>query len=149
MQNNILLQNEQDLYSKIFLIRGVQVMFDYDLAKIYGYETKDFNRQVKNNIERFEEDFRFQLSHDELEELNLRCKIFTSSYENKNDSGWGGKRYLPYVFTELGTANEIIYHCGGSSKDAGIRVTSISQVEDKSNYQTMINALLKNHSLVL
>ena len=63
-----------------------------DLAKIYGYETRYFNRQVKNNIEKFDEDFMFQLTQDELE--NLMCKNFTSS--------WGGIRKLPYVFTEQG-----------------------------------------------
>ncbi|MCD0090581.1 ORF6N domain-containing protein, partial [Streptococcus agalactiae] len=59
----------------------------------YGYETKNFNRQVKNNIEKFEgEDFMFQLTENEFE--NLRCKNFTSS--------WGGSRYLPNAFTEQG-----------------------------------------------
>ena len=67
-------------------------MLDFDLAEIYGYETKYFNRQVNNNIERFDEDFRFQLTEQEFE--NLRCKNFTSS--------WGGKRYLPHAFTEEG-----------------------------------------------
>ena len=68
-------------------------MLDFDLAQIYGYETKNFNRQVKNNIERFDSDFMFQLSDIEMEEI-LRCKIFTSS--------WGGTRYNPYAFTEQG-----------------------------------------------
>lgn len=67
-------------------------MIDADLADIYGYTTKNFNRQVKNNIERFDEDFRFQLTDTEVE--ILRCKNCTSS--------WGGVRYNPYVFTELG-----------------------------------------------
>lgn len=68
-------------------------MLDADLAEIYGYETKNFNRQVKNNIEKFEgEDFMFQLTENEFE--NLRCKNFTSS--------WGCSRYLPNVFTEQG-----------------------------------------------
>ena len=66
----------------------------FELAEIYGYETKNFNRQVKNNSDRFEgADFRFQLTGDEIEELS-RCKNFTSN--------WGGTRYLPYEFTELG-----------------------------------------------
>lgn len=65
-------------------------MLDVDLAEIYGYETKYFNRQIKNNIERFDEDFRFQLTDEEV--ANLRCKNFTSS--------WGGSRYKPYAFTE-------------------------------------------------
>lgn len=59
MENEIAILNEDDLINKIYTIRGVQVMLDSDLAEIYGYETKDFNRQVKNNIERFDEDFRF------------------------------------------------------------------------------------------
>ena len=84
--------DENLLKSRIYTIRGVKVMLDADLAEIYGYSTKDFNRQVKNNIERFPEEFRFQLSRKELE--NLRCKIFTSS--------WGGQRYAPYAFTEQG-----------------------------------------------
>ena len=68
-------------------------MLEADLAEIYGYETKNFNRQVKNNIEKFEgEDFMFQLTENEF--ANLRCKNFTSS--------WGGSRYLPNAFTEQG-----------------------------------------------
>ena len=67
-------------------------MLDRDLAKIYGYSTKDFNRQVKNNIEKFEQDFMFQLTDEECE--ILRCKNSTSS--------WGGRRYNPYAFTEQG-----------------------------------------------
>ena len=67
-------------------------MLDMDLAKIYGYSTKDFNRQVKNDIEKFEQDFMFQLSDEECE--ILRCKNSTSS--------WGGRRYNPYAFTEQG-----------------------------------------------
>lgn len=76
---------EAYLMSKIYIIRGVQVMLDADLAEIYGYSTKNFNRQVKNNLERFDEDFRFQLTDEEVE--ILRCKNCTSS--------WGGTRYLP------------------------------------------------------
>ncbi len=67
---------------------------DFELAEIYGYETKNFNRQVKNNAKRFEgDDFMFQLTQDEFKEI-LRCKNFTSS--------WGGTRYLPFCFTEQG-----------------------------------------------
>jgi len=78
----------------IFNIRGQRVMLDADLAAIYGVETKRLNRQVRRNIERFPEDFMFQLNSEEAE--NLRCQIGTSS------SGYGGRRYLPYVFTEHG-----------------------------------------------
>ena len=74
--------DETLLKSRIYTIRGVKVMLDADLAEIYGYETRFFNRQVKNNIDRFAEDFRFQLNEDEMQ--NLMCKKCTSS--------WGGTR---------------------------------------------------------
>ena len=71
----------------------MQVMLDKDLAELYGYETKNLNKQVKRNIERFPEDFMFQLN---LDELNiLRC-------QNGTSSDHGGTRYLPYAFTEQG-----------------------------------------------
>ena len=79
---------------KIYIIRGQKVMLDVELAEIYGYETKRFNEQVKNNIEKFDDDFRFQLTKEEWE--NLRSKISTS----KSETGSGGRRYLPYVFSE-------------------------------------------------
>ena len=76
MENEIVILNETDLQSKIYTIRGMKVMLDFDLAEIYGYETKNFNRQVRNNIEKFDEDFMFQLSDDEVDYFS-RCKIFT------------------------------------------------------------------------
>ena len=89
----IVIVDDKTIKDKIYLIRGQKVMLDADLAEIYGYETKNFNRQVKNNIEKFEgEDFMFQLTENEF--VNLRCKNFTSS--------WGGSRYLPNAFTEQG-----------------------------------------------
>ena len=66
--------DENMLKSRIYTIRGLKVMLDADLAEIYGYSTKAFNQQVKNNIEKFDEDFRFQLSNSEIEELS-RSKI--------------------------------------------------------------------------
>lgn len=84
--------SEESIKDKIHTIRGQQVMLDVDLAKIYGYTTKTFNQQVKNNIQKFDEDFRFQLTKEESE--NLRSKNLTSS--------WGGARYLPHAFTEQG-----------------------------------------------
>mgnify|MGYP002625034285 CR=1 FL=1 len=86
--------DERTIRDKIYLIRGQQVMLDSDLAAIYGYETKNFNRQVKNNATKFEgEQFMFQLTKDEYIAI-LRCKNSTSS--------WGGTRYLPNAFTEQG-----------------------------------------------
>ena len=64
--------DENLLKSRIYTIRGVKVMLDADLAEIYGYSTKSFNQQVKNNIERFAEDFRFQLSKKEVKELRSK-----------------------------------------------------------------------------
>ena len=87
--------DEDYVKDNIHEIRGKKVMLDFDLAKIYGYKTKDFNRQVKNNIERFDDDFMFQSKEEEFK--NLRCKNFTSSLDN-----YGGRRYLPYAFTEQG-----------------------------------------------
>ena len=92
----IVVIDETTVKSKIYYIRNQKVMLDFELAEIYGYETKTFNQQVKNNIEKFDEDFRFQLTKDEWE--FLRSKILTS----KSDEGSGGRRYMPYVFTEQG-----------------------------------------------
>ena len=123
--------DEQILKDKIYLIRGVQVMLDSDLAEIYGYTTKRLNEQVKNNIEKFDEDdLMFQLTKEEAEtilrskiltleqeEYNLRSKISTSSLvntpnssrskistlKNKSNQGRGSNiKYAPYAFTEQG-----------------------------------------------
>ena len=98
MENEIVIHSETDLRSKIYTIRGVQVMLDFDLAEIYGYSVKTFNQQVKNNIEKFDSDFRFQLNADEVLELS-RSKILTS-IQVKGVKG--GRAYLPYAFTEQG-----------------------------------------------
>ena len=66
---------EEYLMSKIYIVRGVQVMLDVDLAAIYGYTTGRFNEQVKNNIERFDEDFRFQLTREEVTELSISQNV--------------------------------------------------------------------------
>ena len=92
-KTDIMIVDENMLRSKIYIVRGQQVMLDADLAEIYGYETRYFNRQVQNNKERFRgDDFMFQLTKEEYE--NLMCKNFTSS--------WGGTRKPPYAFTEQG-----------------------------------------------
>ena len=70
--------DERTIRDRIYMVRGVQVMLDFELAKINGYETKNLNRQVKNNIAKFEvDDFMFRLTSSEMEELS-RCKNFTS-----------------------------------------------------------------------
>ena len=116
-----MIENTDHIKNLIFTVRGLKVMIDSDLAEIYGYETKAFNQQVKNNIQKFDDDFRFQLTRDEYYEILmsknltskldvnnslsgdnndgnfLRSKILTSKNETR-----GGRQYLPYVFTEQG-----------------------------------------------
>ena len=93
---NVVEYDIEDIKKKIYTIRGKQVMLDSDVAELYHYETKDINRNVKNNIGRFPEYYCFQLTEKEYEAL--RCKIFTL---NKNGRGQH-RKYLPYVFTEHG-----------------------------------------------
>lgn len=85
--------------SRILLVRGHKVMLDADLAELYGVKTKRFNEQVRRNRERFPADFMFRLTDQEV--ANLRSQIATSSL-GRERSGWGGKRYLPFAFTEHG-----------------------------------------------
>ena len=91
--------NEELIASKIYIIRGQKVMLDFELAEIYGYETKRFNEQVKNNIERFDEDFRFRLTKEEYD-LILRSKKSTAQIWTVGNKG--GRTSLPYAFTEQG-----------------------------------------------
>lgn len=100
IQDKSLIQYEiSDIKNMIYTIRGKQVMLDSDVAMLYHYETKKINQAVKRNIQRFPEKFCFQLN--ESEEENLRSQFVTSSLEKEN---YGGRRYLPYVFTEQGIA---------------------------------------------
>ena len=122
MDNNLAIYDEDGLKSKIYTIRGVQVMLDYDLAEIYGYETRTFNQQVKNNIEKFDDDdFRFQITKEEYNGI-LRSSFLTSNmlttdcesikYDDKEvltskkliskPEKRGGRQHLPYAFTEQG-----------------------------------------------
>jgi hypothetical protein len=90
MQDKKAIVPVERIESNILLIRGQKVMLDSDLAEPYGVETRVLIQAVKRNIERFPEDFMFQLTKEEFE--ILRCHFGTSS--------WGGRRYLPYAFTE-------------------------------------------------
>ena len=83
---------QEIIEQKIFVIRGHKVMMDRDLAGLYKVETKYLTRQVRRNLSRFPADFMFKLTKEEF----LRCQNVTSS--------WGGRRYLPYAFTEQGVA---------------------------------------------
>jgi hypothetical protein len=108
----------ENIENLILNIRGKQVMLDRDLARLYGVETKALNQAVKRNIERFPEDFMFQLTNEEFEN-NLRSQFVTSSIESSNyecihnlrsqiatssNGKHGGLRYMPYVFTESGVS---------------------------------------------
>jgi len=91
-----LAQNVESIRNKIYIIRGQKVMLDYDLAELYGVLTSRLNEQIKRNINRFPEDFAFQLN--DVEFKALISQIATSKV------GRGGRRKLPYVFTEHGVA---------------------------------------------
>ena len=95
MENAISIISEEDIKNKIYVIRGVQVMLDRDLAKLYECQngTKTINQAVKRNNNKFPSDFYFQLNENEFE--NLKSQFGTSSSNN-----YGGVRKLPYVFTE-------------------------------------------------
>ena len=95
------LASEAEIRGLIYTVRGVQVMLDSDLAALYGVETKALNRAAKRNEERFPEDFRFQLIRDEYE--ILRCQNGTSCTDLQ-EFGTGGRRYMPYAYTEMGVA---------------------------------------------
>ena len=85
----------QIIQDKIYEIRGQRVMLDFDLAELYGTETKYLKRSVKNNLKRFPSDFMFELTKEEYD--SLRCRNCTSNQR-------GGNRYMPFAFTELGVA---------------------------------------------
>ena len=108
INNNIVPKNEkvnvekyeiENIKNLIYTIRGKQVMLDSDVAMLYHYPTKRINETVRRNIERFPENFCFKLTESEAE--NLRSQFATSSLEKEN---YGGRRYLPYAFTEQGIA---------------------------------------------
>lgn len=92
-EENLIIPDEI-ISNKIYLIRNQKVMIDRDLAELYQVETKQLKRQVRRNINRFPDDFMFELT--ELENENLRSQFGSSS--------WGGSRYVPMVFTEQGIA---------------------------------------------
>jgi hypothetical protein len=93
MKKDIVITDEL-VISKIYHLRGHKVMLDVDLAELYQVDTKRLNEQVRRNIERFPEDFMFQLTENEWE--SLRSQFATSNV------GRGGRRYLPFAFTEHG-----------------------------------------------
>ena len=100
MAENTELMTVDNICNRVYVIRGQQVMIDYDLAEIYGYEVKNLNQQVKRNIARFPEDFMFQLTREEVE--FVKSQIVISREKNFFEGQGGGRRTLPYAFTEQG-----------------------------------------------
>ena len=100
MAKNTGLVTLDNICNRVYIIRGQQVMLDYDLAEIYGYEVKRLNEQVKRNIARFPEDFMFQLTRDEID--FVKSQFATSRNYNMYEGQDGGRRKAPYVFTEQG-----------------------------------------------
>ena len=121
--------SEETLISNIYIIRNQRVMLDFDLAELYGLETKNLKRAVKRNIERFPEDFMFELSEEEFQ--NLRCQFVTSS--------WGGSRYAPFAFTEHGAVMLASVLNSEKAIKASIFVvrTFVKLRQTLSNYQTI------------
>ncbi|MDO8811394.1 MAG: ORF6N domain-containing protein [Gallionella sp.] len=105
MTNKALIASVEQIESQIFLIRGQKIMLDADLAELYGVPTKVLNQAIKRNSERFPVDFMFQLTAEEF--ADLKCQIGTSNLRSQivtsnNPAGRGGRRHLPYAFTEHG-----------------------------------------------
>ncbi len=98
MKNELNIVNNEEIKNLIYTIRGKQVMLDSDVAKLYHYETKNVNKAMKRNIERFPEDFCFQLTKHELDKMWFQ--IGTTS--KNNNSKYRSEKYLPYVYTEQG-----------------------------------------------
>lgn len=95
-------ESEEKIENLIHYVRGQQVMIDSDLALLYNVETKRLNESVKRNAKRFPENFCFRLTEEEY--MDLRSQITTSKADDEKTSSQGGRRYLPYAFTEPGIA---------------------------------------------
>ena len=123
------LSNSDLIRSRIFTIRGVQIMLDRDLAELYGVATKALNQAVKRNIERFPKRYMFQLNKDDV--ANMRSQIVTLNSDNPGSilrsqivtSRWGGTRYLPYAFTEHGIIMLASVLNSPTAVEASVRIT--------------------------
>ena len=152
---------QEDMESMIYEIRGQKVMLDFDLARIYGYETKYLNRQVQRNIEKFPEEFMFQLNEKEIDYL-VRCQIGTSRNNNFFSAQSGSllrcqnvttnelspkRRYNPYVFTEQGIYMLMTVLKGElATKQSIALIKAFKQMKDyivSSNSLSTTNELIK------
>ena len=138
--NDVSVNPLENIENLILNIRGKQVMLDRDLARLYGVETRILNQAVKRNIERFPEDFMFQLSYDEFE--NWKSQIVISNWTSQNASSNSiimGARKLPYAFTE----NGIAMLSGLLNSQTAIRVN----IEIMRAFVAMRHTLLSNNQL--
>ena len=164
--NELVLVDEKNLENKIYIIRGQKVMLDRDLAKIYGYTTSLFNRQVQRNIEKFDNDFMFQLTKEETilsrcqngtlknmsdesrtekEKSLTRCK--NSILKNKIDGRGTNIKYLPYVFTEKGIYMLMTVLKGDLATKQSIAL--IRLFDSMKNYIQENRTLISNNELEL
>ena len=128
--------SDEVITNKIYFIRNQKVMLDRDLAVLYGVETKVLKQAVKRNIDIFPEHFMFELTEKEFR--NLRSQFVTSS--------WGGQRYLPYVFTELGVLQLANVVRSRRAKQMSIRILEVF-VKMREMLQTHKDILLKMERL--
>ncbi len=135
----------ENIVQKIYLIRGQKVMLDSDLAVFYRVETKQLNRQIQRNMERFPENFCFKLNEKEYE--SLRCQIGTSNLRPQiATSKRGGRRYLPYAFTEHGVV--MLSSVLRSKKAAQVSIAVVNAFikmrEYLSTHKQILDKLKKN-----
>jgi len=126
--------NKEQIITNIFRIRGVSVMIDRDLAMLYGVKTKVLKQSVKRNLERFPQDFMFQMSVEEFK--NWRSQIVTSNSPEKM-----GLRYIPFCFTELGVAM--------LSSVLSSQTAILMNIEILRAFSAMKKALLTNQEILL
>jgi len=138
--------NAENIKRLIYTIRGKQVMLDSDVARLYNYKTKVLNLTVKRNIERFPEEFCFQLTDSELEHLRFQIETSKRKINSK-----GGRRYLPYAFTEQGIAMLAGVLKSQIAIDVSINIikTFIKMREFIKNNEEIFNRLIKIESKML
>lgn len=144
--NEIKKIEKENIGSKIYEVRGVQVMLDSDLAQLYkcANGTKDINKAVRRNINRFPEDFYFELTKDELKELCSRFQIGTLNESNGRGSNY---KYMPHVFTEQGVAMlaSVLHTSIAEEVSVNIMRTFVAMRKYISNEIYYNNAILNNH----
>ena len=147
--NDIQILNKQTIETMIYTIRGQKVMLDFDLARIYGYTTKAFNQQVERNIEKFPVRYRFQLIEVELNDF-VRSQNVTSRIWGISNTG--GRRYLPYAFTEQGIYMLMTVLKGDlATKQSIALIDTFKEMKDyiiENNNLSDINEILKLNNIV-